>query len=326
MLVVRNIIFVYFLGLIVAACQHGPPLVRKSLPARCLTEHRIPSMGTFFELQLVHACSYNPESEILKIRQLFDQIETELSLYQPESEVSKLNRAGHLCTSSIHLLKLVALSKEFTQKTNGAFDITILPVLKEIETNFKRTNRPPKALVRFRPLVGGDKIHLQGNCIRFELKGMAITLDGIAKGYAVDEAAKLLPKAIDAYLLNFSGNMLWKGEKPDGSWRIALWNPVKQEVIPISPTEEGAIASSGPENAYFDIHKKWHHIISPKTLRPPERHAAVTAKGPSAMVCDVMSTSLMNLTFDQAEKIRSERFPEYSLCFFDSAGLLKTLP
>lgn len=315
-----NIIYVLFSFL--GACQHKPLVLVESQKSvsSCLTEHRVPSMGTFFELQLVHVCGYNPDSEILVIKKHLDEIEADLSLYQTESEISKLNREGRLCTSSPHLLKLVKESKVFFQKTDGAFDITILPVLREIETSFKEKHHPPKNLERFRSLVNSEKIRIEGNCIEFQNKGMAITLDGIAKGYAVDEAAGFLSSSIHSYLLNFSGNMLWRGEKPEGPWKIAVWNPKQQVAIPIAVSDQGAIASSGPENAYFDFQKKWHHIINPKTLRPSRSFIATTALGRSAMECDVLSTSIMNLDQEQSQRIQKTYFSQQSFWFVNPQG------
>lgn len=322
-------IFFSVVFVVLWACQHKPTEIVFSSqnlkpgmsPSRCLTEQRIPSMGTFFEMQLVHECSYDPQKAVSQAKAVLDSIEAPLSLYQEDSQLSRLNREGRLCGSSPHLLKMVEVSRRYFELTEGAFDVSILPVLKAIEESFAKNNNPPRNLQRLRSLVNSQQIRVQGDCVSFVQPGMALSFDGIAKGYAVDVVAESLPPNISGYLLNFSGNMRWQGRKPNGPWKIAAWNPVKRQVIPLEVGEQGAIASSGPEHAHFDPKQKWHHLIDPKTLKPMNYYSSVTVIGETAMECDVLSTSFSSWPLKHAREMRIQNFPRIKLMIVDLAGV-----
>lgn len=315
------------LFLTIEACQHAEhePEVH-SLKKLCLTEHRLPSMGTFFEMQLVHSCDFSPASLISDIQTQLDAMEKKLSLYQSESEISRLNRDGRLCRASSDLLTLVRVSKEYFLKTERVFDITIYPVLKEVERSFEVSAKPPKKLDRFRPLVDSNLIDIAEDCISFRRQGMGISLDGIAKGYAVDRVAEGLPKEIHAFLLNFSGNMLWRGRRPEGPWRIGFWNSVEKKVERIEVLEWGAIASSGSEVRHYDDSHRWNHLIDPRRIQPSFLYSSVTVVGDNAMLCDILSTSFSMLGFVEAQELWKTHFENYRIWFVDRKGKIQSLP
>jgi thiamine biosynthesis lipoprotein len=152
-----------------------------------------------------------------------------------------------------------------------------------------------------------------------------LSFDGIAKGYAVDLVVQKLPPAVSSYLLNFSGNMRWHGQKPDGPWKVAVWNPVKKTIHELPVSNDGAMASSGPENAHFDEKMEWHHIIDPKTLRPPRLYSSVTAVAPTAMEADILSTAFSTKNLAAAQRLRKREFPRVSLWMIDRQGKLTHL-
>ena len=119
--------------------------------------------------------------------------------------------------------------------------------------------------------------------------------------------------------------MRWRGQKPGGPWKVALWNPVRQEVTPLEVSEEGALASSGSEHLHFDPHQEWHHIIDPKTLRPARDFASVTVLGKTAMECDILSTSFSVLSPEKAQSLQQKRFRHIRLWLIDAAGEVKEL-
>lgn len=253
-------------------------------------------MGTVFEISLAVPCSdKNYDIVFLEAQKLLDSIEAEVSLYQPESPLNQLNKNGQVSSKYVHLSELLNQSLLAHNKTNGNFDVTILPVLKKIRESFEKTQKPPtsQTLENLRPIIDVTKIQRGPRAIKLQNKGMQITFDGIAKGYAVDKVAEILESyQLKNYLVNFSGNMKWSGRRADQQmWKIVIWNPIFKTGIPLEYTEKGAIASSGPEINYFSENKKWHHIIDPKTLRPANKWSQTTIVGRSAEECDVLSTA-----------------------------------
>ncbi|MEQ1877223.1 MAG: FAD:protein FMN transferase [Bdellovibrionia bacterium] len=285
---------------------------------RCPKNLHIPSMGTVFEIQYLTSCG--PDSVGPAIKAKLDRWEASMSLYQSESEISRLNRYGILEDPSADFLKLLSISIGHSQATKGYFEITVWPVLQLIKTNFKTTGKPPRAhaLEMLKPLVDSAGIELSRQ-IRFKNKGVMITLDGIAKGFAVDEIGRWLRAAgISNFLINFSGNMLAGGYRADEKpWTVGIPNPVTGETTTIELHDE-AIASSGVDYSFYSKDKKWHHLINPRTLRPANGAVATTIVGPSATTCDVLSTATFALGSTTAAKILAENYPKYRYWIYEA--------
>lgn len=309
--------------LILQSCAQRPFQEEK----RCQFIQKVPSMGSFFEVQLPNVCdSQYSEKIMVQIKNRLDFLESEMSLYQSQSALSRLNKMGTVGQVSADFTRNIEHSKEHHKKTEGFFNIAILPVLTEIEKSFKKTNQPPKNLNKFRSLLDMDKIKIENATVTFLERKMQITLDGIAKGYAVDLiASDLEEKGILNYLLNFSGNMRWMGRRSDGShWRIAIWDFLNRKKIEIPPMEKGAIASSGAEHNFFSMDRRWHHIINPKTLIPPVHIVGASAVGPSATVCDILSTTLFILPDKDRRRILATQYPEYKYWVMGTEGQIES--
>jgi thiamine biosynthesis lipoprotein len=282
----------------------------------CDYVERLPSMGTVFEVQYVDTCGKPDPDKILRLaKEELDQMETAMSLYQSESEISRLNRVGSV-EASQHFINVVNESLKHGQLTEGYFDITIWPVLKLIQKSLKVSNQPPqkKQLESLRELVDFKNVSVLGKQIKFKKQGMAISLDGVAKGYAVDVIAeKLRLSGILSFIVNFSGNMRIEGRHADGRpWSLAVYDPVTEAVvkIPVASTPL-SVASSGIDFASYSKDKLWHHIINPKTLRPANELIATSIVGPSATVCDVLSTATFAMGPNQAVRILLKNYPQY---------------
>lgn len=295
----------------------------------CEVLQKIPSMGSVFEIQLVKNCSQKDDKTLfLKIKNELDEIESELTLYRDDSPLQKLNSTGVLKGSFKHLEYLLRQSIKAKQDTLGAFDISIYPVLLKIQDSFKKNKKPPRLteLDELKDLVDMKAIVLAENNISLSKKGMKLTLDGVGKGYAVDQVAKIIESAgFSRYLLNFSGNMRWRGLRGDGkSWQLARWNPVRQKVEKIKVGLFGVIASSGPEINHYSEDLIWHHIIDPNTLRPPMLWSQVTVLGAgenvTAMDCDILSTATFILPIEKIKEILQNSYPLFKVWVVDLKG------
>ena len=278
-------------------------------------------MGTVFEVQYIGACDRSEQSAdhdlTLSIKNVLDTLEAHMSLYQSSSEISKLNRSGKIENPSQDLREVVELSLKNAPLTEGYFDITVWPVVKLIQDKFKDTASPPsnEDLEKLRSLVNYKNITINSNGIMFLNPGVMITLDGVAKGYAVDKIADLMEAhSIYNYIVNFSGNMRVKGKQMDGTlWKIAILDPLTHQDILIELKNE-SIASSGIDYASYSKDKKWHHLINPKTLRPANTLVTATIVGPSAAMCDVLSKTFV-MGAKKAVEILKKNFPEYRYRF-----------
>jgi FAD:protein FMN transferase len=243
-------------------------------------------MGTFFELQISHACEKPlTPSDLLELQKKLDLIESEMSLYQKNSPINQLNRDGLLKSPPPHLLRVLKKSIEISEKTKGIFDVT----------------------VQNRKAIGWKNIELNEKAIQFKKPGTQITLDGIAKGYAVDVIAEdLITNNITSFLLNFSGNMRWQGRKADNQyWKIQIWNPIKKIAERLALTEFGAIASSSREH-------NGDHIVDPKKQSGPS-WMQTTVVGPSAEICDALSTATFLMSESDIKELLATHFKGYSV-------------
>ena len=130
----------------------------------------------------------------LAFKEIF-RINDLMSLYRKESEVSWLNKEGFHKNMSLDTLSVIQRANHFSCLTEGAFDITLLPVLRMWEDCANKNRLPGDRELRKRlDRVGYGNISIKGREIRFLKKDMGITLAGVAKGYAVDKAIEILKK------------------------------------------------------------------------------------------------------------------------------------
>jgi thiamine biosynthesis lipoprotein len=144
-------------------------------------------------------------------------------------------------------------------------------------------------------LTGPDKIAIGDNEIYFTEPGVEITLGGIAKGYAVDEALAVIKQmGIKHALINAGGDMSALGSKPNGEpWLVALVNPddTTQSLANFNIIGE-AVATSGNYERYFNPDKSAHHILNPKTGFSAQDCISATVIAPTATQADALATSV----------------------------------
>lgn len=234
-----------------------------------------------------------------------EEIETIATTWDSKGEAYRLNEAGYLDNPSEELLEMIELSLEFNEITDGCFDITVQPLLDlwqydpDAEKQFWELDKSDQqsAIDATMKLVGNDRIILDGNTIRLT-EGSSITLGGIAKGYAADEALETLKDlGIKHALVNAGGDIRTLGTKPDGeSWGIALVNPDDTTQSLASFVVEGqAVTTSGNYERYFNPDKSAHHIINPKTGFSADMCISVTIIAESGTRADALATGVFVL-------------------------------
>lgn len=254
-------------------------------------------MDTFVTITVYSPDEATAEEVIGAAFARMEEIEKEASIFDEEGEAFQLNRDGYLEAPSDDLLRLITMSLEFSQLTDGCFDITVQPLLELWQAGLWEENEAVQQsrineTLRF---VGCDKLGIKDDTIYFTMGGVKITLGGIAKGYAVDEALEVIKgMGIEHALVNAGGDMATLGSKPKGElWLIALVNPddTSQSLANFSLSGK-AIATSGNYERYFDPEKKAHHIINPKTGYSAEECISVTVIAGSATWADALATSV----------------------------------
>ncbi len=230
-------------------------------------------------------------------------LESILSRHSTTSEVARLNSSGSLPDPSPHLLEVLSLAGNIYKKSSGAFDVTILPLLQMHESIRGRNDHPDrKRLAETRGLVNYENLHIDNNLIRFRKKEMGISLDGIAKGYIVDQGvASLRNHGFNNVYVEAGGDLMVSGQKDNQSpWRIGLRppRPQPQEKPVIIEVSDRAVATSGDYLQAFTPDLKNHHILSPESGFSPPELASCTITAPNVALADGLATAVMVLGRD----------------------------
>ena len=262
---------------------------------------RFPVMGTEAVIVL---CA--PQEQAEKARQgvktAFDRVVQVANPYDPESEVSRLNRtastAPFICSED--LWTMLQAAREAWKISGGAFDITARPIMDL--WGFYRVNpdRPApdeKTWKEVLAKVGLEKVRFddKARSVFFTVPGMALDLGGLAKGYAVDLALDAIRReGITRGSVNLGGN-LGLLEPPPGQsgWVVGLLPPDHSLAGHHSTclVKNAAVSTSGDYERFILVDgEKIGHIVDPRTGRPVHRDYSVTAIAPNALWADILST------------------------------------
>lgn len=219
------------------------------------------------------------------------------SIYDESSEAFRLNRDGYLDNPSPDLVQLIRLSMDYSELSDGHFDITVQPILELWGGGLweEPEEVQESRLDEVRKLIGSDKIDITDDRISFQVEGMKITLGAITKGYAVDEALKVLEDVgIEYALVAAGGDISTLGSKPDEElWNLALVNPDNtSESLAIFEISKKSVSTSGNYERYFSPDKEAHHIINPKTGYSDSECISVTIITESGTAADALATSI----------------------------------
>ena len=254
-------------------------------------------MGTFVNVTVLHESVALAEEAVGQAFQEMARVCRLLTRFESDSAIGVLNRDGFLQDIPPEVYTVVSKSGQLHHQSGGGVDITVTPLLKLYQECFEAAAAPPdgQRILESLKLVDGQAVILDRESIRFNREGMNITLDGIAKGFVVDRGAEVLKALqIDHGLINAGGDIRGIGGKNHQSpWRVAIQNPVQRNgVIDLVELNNGAIATSGNYEIYFDQDKLYHHIIRPDTGRSPSEVSSVTVRSGSTMDADALSTTV----------------------------------
>jgi thiamine biosynthesis lipoprotein len=254
-------------------------------------------MGTVVEIKVWGEDEENVKSALDAAFNEIERIDNLMSIYKRESEISLLNRLGSLVPSE-DVMEVIRRSVKFSRLSRGAFDVTCKPLLSLWSRAKERGELPTQEeLKQALSLVGWENLEIDGESVRFKLKGMQIDLGGVAKGFAVDRAvAVLLKHGVKRAIVNAGGDMYLLGKAPrrGGLWQIGVRNPrVEGELLYVLNIQGGAVATSGSYERYFTIDgKKYSHIIDPKTGWPVgDEVLSVTIVAPDCTTADAVATA-----------------------------------
>jgi thiamine biosynthesis lipoprotein len=266
------------------------------------TESKFPIMGTFAQVT-VYAEPEQAKKAIKTVREVFAVFEDKCNIFNPESEISRLNAtAGKKAFKCSPLIwNMLNSSRRAYVLSRGAFDITARPLMQLWGFYRKRGNSLPAAeeIKSTLDKTGMDKVIFddKGHTVKFKVAGMSIDLGGIAKGIAVQVAArKIHAMGIRNAVVNLGGNMYCLGSPPAPRefYSIGVRNPLeKNKICARLPLRNQAVATSGNYERYVTVNgRHYTHIMNPKTGKPVENMLSTTIVCPDAGDADFLSTAV----------------------------------
>lgn len=240
-------------------------------------------MGTFWEIETPGV----PASDAMagafaEIRRL----DALLSHYQPNSAISRLNRAGHLAHAP-EVAGLLARATAYAQASGGAFDVTVAPLV-DLWGFKQRQPHVPSEAERRQTLrqVGWRRVHVAGDGVRLDA-GTRVELGAIGKGYALDQAMAVLAAAgIRRARIDAGGQHLVRG-----TWTIGIQHPRQDAVLGTVRLTDASIATSGDMDRYFVYAgKRYNHLIDPRTGMPTTDWPSVTVVARNGEQADALAT------------------------------------
>ena len=230
------------------------------------------------------------------------QVDELMSDYDPNSQLSQVNQNAFDSPITVDeaLFEVLAAARSYSSTSDGAFDVTIGPVV-QLWRNAKEDNTTPtpEAIAKAKEAVGHENLILdtENRTVQFAKDGMSLDLGGIAKGYAIDKAVEVLQNAgVKGAMVDIGGDLRCFGTPANGKqhWFIGLQDPKNEEGILLKLNmDEMAVATSGDYRRFVMIDdQKYSHIVNPATADSAADLSSVTLIATTAMAADALATAV----------------------------------
>lgn len=256
------------------------------------------ALGAQVSIEIYHSDRRKAERLVQRCVEDVRRLERQFSLYDPDSAIRALNRAGVLVSPDADMVALLNAALDFAALTGGAFDPTVQPLWDLHAAHFAQAHPAPEGpaaelLADALSKVGYRHLKVSPDRIALLQPGSAITLNGIAQGYATDRVTETLRAAGLTTTLVDMGEIRASGTKPDGApWQVGLADP--DEPGRVSETiglVDRAVATTAGAGFRFDSAGRFTHLFDPGTGRSPSRYRSVSVVAPTATEADALSTA-----------------------------------
>jgi len=259
------------------------------------------AMGTLVSVTAIGRSGELLDDAIAAARGEMERLIAIFSRFETASALTQLNGAGQLRDAPPELASVVQRALAYHAQTRGAFDITVAPLVDLYRERLTGADpvEPTDAEIReARGLVAASAVSAGSREVRLGRAGMRLTLDGIAKGFIVDRmAAALEAGGVRDFLIDGGGDISTRGRNAAGrAWTVAVQDPEGTGRFPdVIPLANGAVATSGSYERHYDAGRRFHHIVDGATGRSPLTCSSVSVVARSAMLADVLATSVFVL-------------------------------
>ena len=254
------------------------------------------------------------------------RVDNSLSMFNDSSVISRINRGEDVNLSKQRMfVEVFQLAQTISKETNGAFDITVAPLVNAWGFGFKNDTKPsPAAIDSLRQFIGYQNVNIVNHQVQKTDPRTMLDCSAIAKGYGTDVVARLLrSKDVNNFMIEIGGEVVVAGKNDRGGpWRIGVTKPTEdpenqnnelQAVLSLpyhnststSKHTLSALATSGNyRNFYYKDGKRYAHTIDPRTGYPVQHNIlSATVIAPNCATADAYATSFMVLGLDSAKQV-----------------------
>lgn len=270
------------------------------------------------------------QAALQEAEECIQQVEGLWSVTDEDSEIYQANHSGgQPVTVSEETAEIISFALELAQRTGGALDPTIYPVLTAwgFTTDSKQVPSQQQ-IAQLLEQVGYDRIRLNGTELTVP-DGMELDLGAVGKGYTADLVTEILRRhGVTSALISLGGNIQAIGSRPDGSdWCLGIRAPWESGNLGVLTVSDAAVVTSGGYENYFDDEQGniYWHILDPSTGYPADSGLqSVTIVGREGRMCDALSTALFVMGAQSAEQYWRENGGFEMLLVTDSGEILIT--
>ena len=293
-----------FLTLTAGACgamflgfKSPPPLRKMSRESKAL--------GTHVTMTVLHADEDVGRAALDAAFAELERVESVMSIYRPETQLARLNRDGVLENPDPYFVEVLRHAAAVSEQSGGAFDITVQPLW----ALFSSQEDPDAAALRSAlGYVDWRGVKFADDRVSLATPGMAITLNGIAQGFAADAAMRVVRAHGVKHALIDTGEMSATGRNLAGAvWKIGIQHPRERDAFAtLAWLDNRCLATSGDYETTFSADFSRNHIFDPHTGESPGELASVSVLAPTAMSADALSTTLFVLGLQRGMELLRE--------------------
>ncbi len=290
-----------------------------------------PVYGSSYHITYEYKTSGTLENEVNGILQ---RINRSMSTYDPNSNLSKLNRNDTSARVDPDLKRVMEVGWQVSQESGGAFDMTVAPLVNAWGFGFTgRAKVTPVMIDSLLQLTGYEKVHIEGDRLVKKLPGIMIDPNAIAPGYVSDVVSEFFDSlGINNYLVEIGGELRCKGKNKEGNaWRVGVDQPLEKmedrQIQQVFHLEHISVATSGNYRKFYEENGvKYSHTINPKTGYPARSNLlSATVFADKCIYADAYATVLMVIGFEKAKEFYA-KIPgiQVYLIYSDENGTFKT--
>jgi thiamine biosynthesis lipoprotein len=287
--------------------------------------------GTSYHFTYESKTNLEPE-----LKALLNEFNRSLSTYDPNSIISRINKNDTAVVADSFFMQCFEKSMEISKLTDGAFDLTVAPVVNAWGFGFDESKKADAALIdSLMHFVGYEKVKMENRRIIKQHPGTMLDASAVAKGQGVDVAANYLEKqGIQNYMVEIGGEVRVKGINASGSlWKIGIDKPIEdinatnRELQDVVLLKNKSMATSGNYRQFYEKDGViYSHTINPKTGYPA-RHSLLSASvvADDCMTADAFATAFMVMGIDKSIALSRELdYLEVYFIYADSSNTMQT--